>query len=67
MNILGRNRELRRIKNIAISEPENKAIFGVKGIGKSIVVESVFSKANCRQYAKEYRYLYVRTILDSMS
>ena len=65
MNILGRNRELRRIKNIAISEPENKAIFGVKGIGKSIVVESVFSKANCRQYAKEYRYLYVRTILDS--
>lgn len=65
MNILGRNKELKRIEAIAVSEPENKAIFGVKGIGKSIIIESVFSKANCRQYAKEYHYLYVRTILDS--
>ena len=39
-------------------------LFGVKGVGKSSLFETVFSKANCKYYAEEYRYLFVRTILS---
>lgn len=65
MNIVGRRRELKRIWNYAISEPENKAIFGVKGVGKSTLIQYVFSKDNCKQFADENKVLFVRTILDS--
>ena len=65
MNIVGRKRELKRIWNYAVSEPENKAIFGVKGVGKSTLIQHVFSKDNCKQFADENKVLFVRTILDS--
>ena len=64
MKIIGRKREIKRITNFAVADPENKAFFGVKGIGKSTVFESVFSKSNCKMYAEEYQYLFVRTILS---
>lgn len=63
MKLIGRSRILRRLGNYAIEEPENKAFFGVKGLGKSALMDAVFSKRNCRQFAEEYHYLYVRTIL----
>ena len=63
MKLIGRSRILRRLKNYATEEPENKAFFGVKGLGKSALMDAVFSKKNCKQYAEEYHYLYVRTIL----
>ena len=63
MKLIGRKRELRRIVSYATAEPENKAFFGVKGVGKSSLFETVFSKVNCKSYAEEYRYLFVRTIL----
>ncbi len=63
MKLIGRGRILRRLSNYAIEEPENKAFFGVKGLGKSALMDAVFSKKNCRQYAEDYHYLYVRTIL----
>lgn len=64
MKLIGRKKETRRIVNFATSDPENKAFFGVKGVGKSSLFETVFSKANCKSYAEEYRYLFVRTILS---
>lgn len=64
MKIIGRKKEIKRIANFAVADPENKAFFGVKGIGKSTVFESVFSKSNCKMYAEEYQYLFVRTILS---
>ncbi len=64
MKIIGRKREIKRITNFAVADPENKAFFGVKGIGKSTIFESVFSKNNCKMYAEEYQYLFVRTILS---
>ena len=64
MKIIGREREIKRITNFATAEPENKAFFGVKGIGKSTLFESVFSKSKCKMYAEEYQYLFVRTILS---
>ena len=64
MKILGRKREIKKITNYASSEPENQAFFGVKGLGKSILFENVFSKANCKMYADDYQVLYVRTILQ---
>lgn len=64
MKIIGRKKEIKRITNFAVADPENKAFFGVKGIGKSTVFESVFSKRNCKMYAEEYQYLFVRTILS---
>lgn len=64
MKIIGRKKEIKRITNFAVADPENKAFFGVKGIGKSTVFESVFSKSNCKMYAEEYQYLFVRTILS---
>lgn len=64
MKLIGRKKEMRRIVNFATSDPENKAFFGVKGVGKSSLFETVFSKANCKSYAEEYRYLFVRTILS---
>lgn len=63
MKLIGRSRILRRLGNYASEDPENKAFFGVKGLGKSSLMEVVFSKRNCRQYAEDYHYLYVRTIL----
>ena len=45
MKIIGRKREIKRITNFAVADPENKAFFGVKGIGKSTIFESVFSKS----------------------
>ena len=63
MKLIGRSRILRRLGNYAIEEPENKAFFGVKGLGKSALMDAVFSKRSCRQFAEEYHYLYVRTIL----
>ena len=64
MKIIGRKKEIKRITNFAVADPENKAFFGVKGIGKSTIFESVFSKSNCKMYAEEYQYLFVRTILS---
>lgn len=64
MKVIGRKRQIKRITNFAISEPENKAFFGVKGVGKSTVIQSVFSKSHCKEYAEDYRYLFVRTILN---
>ena len=63
MKLVGRGKILRRLSNYAMEEPENKAFFGVKGLGKSALMDVVFSKKNCRQYAEDYHYLYVRTIL----
>ena len=63
MKLIGRSRTLRRLTNYATEEPENKAFFGVKGLGKSTLLDAVFSKTNCKQYAEDYHYLYVRTIL----
>lgn len=63
MKLIGRGKILRRLSNYAIEEPENKAFFGVKGLGKSALMDAVFSKKNCRQYAEDYHFLYVRTIL----
>ena len=64
MKLVGRTREKKRLINYATSEPENKAFFGVKGVGKSTLIEAVFSRANCKAYAEEYQYLFVRTILS---
>lgn len=64
MNIIGRTKYLRRLKNYAMNEPENKAFFGVKGLGKSTIIDSVFSKKNCIGFAEEYHYLYVKAILN---
>ena len=64
MKLIGRKKETRKIGNYATSEPENKAFFGVKGLGKSVLFENAFSKANCKLYADEYQYLFVRTILQ---
>lgn len=64
MKLTGRKKEIRKITNFATSDPENKAFFGVKGVGKSSLFETVFSKANCKSYAEEYHYLFVRTILS---
>ncbi len=65
MKLIGREKELKRIENFAISEPENKAFLGVKGIGKTVIIESFFSKEKCKELASEYHILYVRTILNS--
>jgi len=65
MKIIGRKKEINRYTDMASAEPENKALFGVKGLGKSTIIQTVFSKANCKTYADEYHCLYVRTILDS--
>lgn len=64
MITIGREKERDRIERFAITDPENKAFFGVKGIGKSTIFESVFTKKNCKKYAEEYKYLFVRTILS---
>ena len=44
MITIGREKERDRIERFAITDPENKAFFGVKGIGKSTIFESVFTK-----------------------
>ena len=64
MNIIGRTKYLRRLKNYAMDDPENKAFFGVKGLGKSTIINTVFSKKNCMEFAEEYHYLYVKAILN---
>lgn len=64
MNIIGRTKYLRRLKNYAMDDPENKAFFGVKGLGKSAIIDTVFSKKNCIEFAEEYHYLYVKAILN---
>ncbi len=64
MNIIGRTRYLRRLNNYVTDEPENKAFFGVKGLGKSTIIDTVFSKKNCMEFAEEYHYLYVKAILN---
>ena len=64
MNIIGRTKYLRRLKNYAMDEPENKAFFGVKGLGKSTIIDTVFSKKNCIEFAEEYHFLYVKAILN---
>lgn len=65
MKLIGRKKELKRIEDFATSEPENKAFFGVKGIGKTALIETFFSKVKCKEIASEYHILYVRTILNS--
>ena len=64
MKLIGRKKYLRKLSNYTAMEPENKAYFGVKGLGKSAIIESVFSKAKCIEIAEENHYLYVRTILN---
>lgn len=63
MKLVGRSRILRKLRNYTMDEPENKAFFGVKGLGKTTLMDELFSKKNCKQYAEDYHYLYVRTIL----
>ena len=65
MKLIGRKSEIKQMSSRDIRDPENKAFFGVKGLGKTAIIESVFSKANCRMYAEEYQALYVRTILQA--
>jgi len=63
MGIVGRERYLKQIKRYAVSDPESMAFFGVKGIGKSTIIDSVFSRKKCIDYAEEFHYLYVKAIL----
>lgn len=64
MKIIGRKKTIRKIENYASFDVENKAFFGVKGLGKSLIFETAFSKAKCKMYAEEYNCLFVRTILQ---
>ena len=64
MNIIGRKRELKKMMNYAKSDPENKAFFGVKGLGKSTLIDAIFTRENCRQFADEYQCLFVKTSLQ---
>ncbi len=65
MKLIGRKSEIKQISSRDIPYPENKAFFGVKGLGKTAIIENIFSRSNCRVYADDYQVLYVRTILKA--
>ena len=60
MTMIGRKNEIEEMLDGDIPYPENKAFFGVKGVGKSTLMETLFSMPNCKKFAKEYKALYVR-------
>lgn len=64
MKLIGRKKIIRKIENDASFDVENKAFFGVKGLGKSLIFETAFSKAKCKMFAEENKCLFVRTILQ---
>lgn len=64
MKVIGRDKYIKKILNDTLIEPENKAFFGVKGLGKSTIIGNVFSRPNCKRIAEESHSLYVRTILS---
>ena len=63
MNIIGRKREIKKITRYATNDPDNKAFLGVKGIGKTSIIQQALSPSNCRAYAEDYHYLFVKAVL----
>ena len=63
MKLVGRKKEIRNIEKWAQEDPENRAFLGVKGVGKSLLFETAFSKSKRKAYAEDCQYLFVRTIL----
>lgn len=65
-NVYGRNDYIEKIKKYAESTVVgNQAFLGVKGVGKTVLFQSYFTKKKRGELAQEYKKLFVFSQLDS--